>query len=137
MTHLTEIQPRFADFDMFGHVNNIAYMQYLDLAKAMFFNDITGQPFDPEAVSSVIVNINVDYMAPTLPGEPLAVSTCCSHVGHRSYALRQQVLNTATGAVKCAATTTLAGFDVHTQQGADLPANLHAALTKNFEENAN
>ena len=38
-----DIQPRFTDYDMFGHVNNTVLLQYLDLGKALFFNSITAQ----------------------------------------------------------------------------------------------
>lgn len=136
MSHQIDIQPRFTDFDMFRHITNTAYMQYLDLAKAMFFNDILGDVFSPEAVSSAIVNINVDFVAPTRPGEPVAVRTDCCRLGNRSFALSQEIFNPATAAVKCKGITTLAGFDIRTQQSAEIPAPLRLALAKIIEEKA-
>lgn len=132
--HTFDIQTRFTDYDMFGHVNNNAYLQYLDLAKAMFFNEITGRPFDPGAVSSVVVNININFCAPTRIAEPLQVRTTVAHLGDRSFTLGQAVVNPATGQVKCEGTTVMAGFDLATQTGAPLPAPLKTALAEHLEK---
>ena len=35
--HRTPVQTRFNDFDMFGHANNGAYLQYCDVAKLAYF----------------------------------------------------------------------------------------------------
>lgn len=128
LPHHIDIQPRFGDYDMFGHVNNTIYMQYFDLGKAMFLTDLLGGDFSPEAVGAVIVNANVNYFAPTRPGEPIAVLTGCNRLGDRSFRIYQQAVNPVTGAVKADALTILAGFDVHTQGPAPLPARLVAAL---------
>lgn len=132
--HIYSIQPRFSDYDMFGHVNNGAYLQYLDLAKSMFFGEITGRPFSPESVSSVIVNINVNFTAPTVPGEPIDVETSVARIGERSYAISQRVINPETGVAKCDAVTTLAGFDYRTQSSAPLPEILLQGLRKHLHE---
>ena len=129
-----DIQPRFTDYDMFGHVNNTFMLQYLDLGKAMFFNSITDEPYNPESIGSVIVNLNINFLAPTLLGEPLHVSTAVSHIGHRSYVLHQRVFNPETGVTKADALTTMAGFDPRTQSGADLPAPLRQGLEAHLED---
>lgn len=126
--HTLEIQPRFTDYDMFGHVNNNAYLQYLDLAKALFFSELIQGPTDPAALSAVIVNINIDFTAPTRLGEPIAVHTSVNHLGDRSFSLRQEVVNPESGQIKAQAVTTLAGFDIETQTSAPLLENLRAAL---------
>lgn len=123
-----DIQPRFTDFDMFGHVNNTAILQYLDLAKSMFFNRITDRPFDPEAVSAAIVNINIDFMEPVRLSEPVTVHTAVERLGDRSFTLLQEVLNPDTGHRKAVAHTVMAGFDIATQSSAPLRPALRAAL---------
>lgn len=128
-----DIQPRFTDYDMFGHVNNTVLLQYLDLGKALFFNSITDKPNDPANIGSVIVNVNINFTAPTVLGEPLQVSTAVSHIGNRSFVLHQRVYNPENGATKADALTTMAGFDMHTQTGADLPAPLRLALESHLE----
>ena len=38
--HLTDIQIRFNDIDMLGHLNNTMYFSYFDIGKADYFNAI-------------------------------------------------------------------------------------------------
>ncbi|MDE6609293.1 MAG: hypothetical protein K2K33_01925, partial [Muribaculaceae bacterium] len=42
MLHLTNVQLRFTDIDMLGHVNNTTYLQLLHLAKTSFLTERTG-----------------------------------------------------------------------------------------------
>lgn len=128
LTHALDVQPRFGDYDIFGHVNNTVYLQYFDLGKAMFFTDILGRMPGPRDLGAVIVNINCNYYAPAVPAEPLRVLTGCTHLGDRSLQLHQQVVNATTGAVKADAVTVLAGFDPGSQTGAPLPDTLRTAL---------
>lgn len=129
LSHRIDIQPRFSDYDLFGHLNNGAVLAYFDLGKAEFLGQITGDPFDPRAVSAVIVNVNANYYAVSLPGEKLAVLTGVAHVGERSFTLEQRLVAADDGAVKATVLTVMAGIDLDTQQGAPLNPSLHAALT--------
>lgn len=126
--HKIAIQARFNDFDMFGHVNNTAYMQYFDLGKSMYFNSLLNNSFDVRDLSAAIVNINCNFMSSTVPGEPLEVHTACVRLGDRSFTLHQRVLNPVSGSIKCDNTTVLAGIDLRTLQSAPLNARLRQAL---------
>ncbi len=75
--HLTEVQTRFNDFDMLGHLNNSVYFQFMDLAKVRYFEAAKSAPLDMSGIAVVIVNINVSFFSPSLPDEPLAVATSC------------------------------------------------------------
>lgn len=132
--HTLDIQPRFTDYDMFGHVNNNSYMQYLDLAKALFFGELIEGATDPVSLSAVIVNINIDFTAPTRPGEPITVHTGVRHLGDRSFSLWQEVINPENGVVKAKAVTTLAGFDIENQTSAPLRDNVRAALSAHLQD---
>lgn len=133
--HSLEIQTRFGDYDMFGHVNNNSYLQYCDLGKAMYFEMLLGgDAYNPVKIGSVIVNINCDFLAPTRPGEPLQVNTECSRLGDRSFQLSQTVLNPETNEEKCHLTTVMAGFDIKTQTSAPLPDALRQALQATLAE---
>ncbi len=38
--HRLELQIRFNDIDMFGHLNNSVYLQFFDLGKMNYFNTV-------------------------------------------------------------------------------------------------
>ncbi len=126
--HQLDIQPRFTDYDAFGHVNNNSYMQYFDLGKAIYYTDMLGRTVTPELLSAVIVHIDVDFIEPTTPDEPIAVQTMTTAIGERSLTIYQRIVNPRTGHVKSQATSILAGFDIATQAGAPLNPELTAAI---------
>lgn len=140
LNHTLNIQPRFTDYDLFGHLNNGAVLQYFDLAKAEFLADILtadsadSRRFDPEAVSAVVVNINANFYAVSLPGEPLSVLTGVQHLGDRSFTLEQRLINPATAAIKASATTIMAGIDIPTQTSAPLRLHLRTALLSSLHQ---
>lgn len=133
-THQLDVQIRFADYDTFGHINNNSYMAYLDLGKSEFLCDIMGKRCSPSDLSAAIVNIDVDFLAPTPLNESLVVKTAVVRLGEHSFTLYQRIVNPATGVVKVQATSTLAGFDIATQSSAPLQPGLVTALRANSQK---
>lgn len=129
--HMVEIQPRFNDFDIFRHVNNSSYMQYLDLAKVKYFETALGHKVSTDAeIAAVIVNINVNFYSPTYFNEPVVVLTACVRISQHSFTLEQRVVNPETGDVKCAATVVLAAIDPATATSAPLSPEWKAGLAR-------
>ncbi len=133
LRHRVDLQVRFGDFDSYGHINNNVYLQFFDLGKALYFNEITGKAFDVEAISAAVVNINCNFYAPTVMGEDLIVQTACCHLGDRSLTLEQRILNPNNGSIKCDAITVMAGFDIKTQSSAPIREELKRAIA-NYEK---
>ena len=88
--HHIDLQTRFTDIDILGHVNNNSYLQMMDLAKLRYFETITRRPMAAGTVRAAVVHIDIDFFEPTTFDEPLL------------------------------AWSVLAGFDPVTQQGAPL-----------------
>lgn len=132
--HKIDIQVRFNDFDMFGHLNNNAYLEYCDLAKAEFFQYILGGPVSPKQLSVVVANLNVNFFAPTLPGELLSVYTHVRHIGDSSFTLEQDVINPETRQLKAQAQTVMVSFNIKTLQSTPLPESLRNRLSEHLPE---
>ncbi len=133
--HRLDIQQRFNDIDMFGHVNNGAYLQMFDLGKVRYFNTVMGGDIDWHKATVVVVNINVSFHSPAYFEEPLAVLTAVSRISTHSFILEQRIVNPETGDVKSTAQTVMAGFDPTTATGLELPAVWVDSLNK-FENPA-
>lgn len=114
--HKADVQMRFNDTDMLGHVNNNAYLSYFDLGKTSYFNAVAAEQVDWTNVNIVVVNINVDFYAPTFLNEKIAVLTQTLSIGHKSLTLLQRLVDLGTGQVKCQARTVMAGIDLKTGQ---------------------
>lgn len=118
--HHIDLQLRFNDVDMFGHVNNSVYLQFFDLGKLNYFNTALGEDFMKTGLQVVIANINCNFYSPTFINEKLQVLTTIKHIGEKSLTLEQRIVNKENGDVKCIATTIMAGFDPKTMKSAPI-----------------
>ncbi len=112
--HRVPLQLRFTDFDMLGHLNNGAYLTFMDLGKAHYFNDLAGERVDWEQINMAVVNINANFYAASFVDSQLEVVTAVVALSEHSLTMDQRVVDVRTGEVKCAATTIMAGYDVKT-----------------------
>lgn len=131
--HVTPIQIRFNDIDMIGHINNNAYLEYMDIGKTAYFNAVKPELVNWKNINVVIVNINCDFFSPGYIKEPIAVLTTATSISPRSLKLEQRVINIETGDVKCIGRTIMAGFDPTTAQGAEIEMEWVKAISL-FEE---
>ncbi|MFC4160933.1 acyl-CoA thioesterase [Chitinimonas lacunae] len=110
--HLTEIKVRGYHLDLYGHVNNARYLEFLEEARWGFTED---QGFLQWVIDSglafVIVNINIDYRRPAMMGEALLIETAMKKVGNRSAVIHQTVKLKGTDTLIAQADVTFVMFD--------------------------
>lgn len=127
--HRLPVQMRFTDIDVFGHVNNNVYLQYLDLGKLEYITASLGSLFDPGEKALVVANLNCDFYHPTVYGEEIEVVTRTDSIGKHSITLEQRVMSRDTRQVKCVCRTVMVGFDVRAAGAMEIPADWHARLS--------
>lgn len=128
--HEVPLQIRFNDIDLLGHLNNAVYIQFFDLGKSRYFQDVMPEGVDWRHINIVIANINCDFFAPTYITEPIAVLTTITHMGEKSFALEQRIVNSDNGEVKCIAKTIMVGFDMTTGKSAPIDPKWVEALER-------
>ena len=97
MKHKHEIKVRGFHTDMFGHVNNARYLEFLEearwelLEKHMNYNKWTqlGKAF-------IVVNINISYRNPAKLGDVLEIQSTIAKLGGKSGVVHQEVYLTGT-----------------------------------------
>ena len=100
MAHSTRLSVRGYHLDVYGHVNNARYLEFLEEARWRFFaergviKDITG-----EALGMVVVNININYRRPAKIHEELEITTCVKRIGNKSLIIQQVISLVSTGDV--------------------------------------
>lgn len=119
------VQIRFNDVDMFGHLNNNVYLQFLDMGKYAYFRSMMQGTFGSEPTGPVVANINIDFLAPTMIDEQLEVRTAVSSVGESSLTLEQWVVNKS-GQEKCHARTVMVNLDLKTHRPTPVTAEWRA-----------
>ncbi|MEY3443375.1 MAG: hypothetical protein RLZZ519_1656, partial [Bacteroidota bacterium] len=73
---ITEIKVRGYHADLYGHVNNARYLELLEEARWNHFeNSVDSEEFKRNGWAFVLVNININYRKPALPGDVLYIHT--------------------------------------------------------------
>lgn len=129
-THATDVQIRFNDIDILGHLNNTVYLSFYDTGKAWFFEHIMRNEggMDWRRVESVIANVDCAYAAPIFFGEQIQVLTRCMALHDKSFRIQQVLVEKHTRQVKSACETVMVSFDPATQQSKDIPQRWRRAL---------
>ncbi|MCB2174255.1 MAG: acyl-CoA thioesterase [Actinomycetales bacterium] len=87
-------QVRWSDVDLFGHVNNAAYLRYLDDARFALFD--MGVDDDGQLTSSrlVVVKHEIDYLGRlTYRPQPIDVEVWVPRIGRTSVDMAYEVLD--------------------------------------------
>lgn len=130
--HSADLQIRFSDVDVLGHVNNTVYMSFYDTGKALFFTDILERKVDWKSVDTVIANIDCCFVAPIFFGEKIEVLTRCEAIREKSFEVMQMIVEKDTRAVKSACRTVMVCFDHATQGSMEMPEMWRTALEKSM-----
>ena len=130
----TKIQMRFADVDMLGHVNNVNQHHYFDLGKSDFFRRVLGMKPVWKSEGLIMVSTRTDYRRQIRMEDPIVVTTCVDRIGHKSFTLRQQIVDTRTREVRTECATVLVAFDFERQESIEIPAPWREKLASSLHE---
>ncbi len=125
----TIIKVRGYHLDLYGHVNNARYLEFLEEARwAMIEEKIDLGELKRRGIAMVVVNINIDYKFPANLGDLLRVSSRISRIGSKSATVEQEI-NTAGGDRLIAkALVTFVVIDINTQKVIAIDDSLHGLL---------
>lgn len=98
MRHLAKTHVRWDDLDAFGHVNNAAYLTYMQEARSNFtWYSRKAAGLEPLLSTMVVARAEVDYLEPIYDGGfDLDVSIWVTRTGNSSFDLSYE-LNSSNG----------------------------------------
>jgi thioesterase-3 len=128
MVH-TEIKIRGYHLDMFRHVNNARYLEFLEEGRWAFFDGNPGFYYQLKGVTFFVVNININYRRPSSLGDVLDIQTRLSKIGKTSGVLRQEIYEKGTGGLIADADVTFVIADAKTQKPLNLKDQLKDVIT--------
>lgn len=131
--HSVDLQIRFNDIDILGHLNNTVYFSFFDTGKAYFFESIMKSGMDWQRVESVIANIDCAYVSPVYFGDSIEVRTRCTGIYDKSFKIQQVIVEKNTGELKAAAETIMVSFNPDTKQSMEIPARWREALENSMK----
>ena len=86
----TNIDLRFIDFDMMGHVNNSVYFTYLEIARTKYWEEII--KWDWKQTGIVIAHAELDYISSIVMHDKIAIHVKTSRIGDTSFDLEYQIV---------------------------------------------
>lgn len=127
MAHFSEeLERRFSDLDLLGHVNNVIYHDYLQEARIRVTRKWRRRGVVVPA--QVLARQEIDHVKPLhLREAPIRVDMWIESVGNSSYTMRAEVLDDD-GTLVARARSVLVAFDKDTEKSRPLPEEFRAEL---------
>ena len=130
----TQIKVRGYHLDVYQHVNNARYLEFLEEARwDGLENSPAFQWMMEKNIAFVVVNININYLKPAVLGDLLRIDSSLQQLNGRSGVIEQVV--TCEGDMVADATLTFVCIDLRTQKALPLEGELLERLRELELEN--
>lgn len=129
MSHTIEIKVRGYHLDLYRHVNNARYLEFLEEARWSFLESKGDLDYLPKhGYTFALVNININYRRAAYMGEVLEILTAVKSIGNRSCTMYQRITLKGSATVVADADVTFVIVDTRTEKATPLEGPLRAAL---------
>lgn len=135
MLNIIQIKVRGYHLDVFQHVNNARYLEFLEEGRWAFFDEFgAGTDLMEQGLAWAVVNINIDFKAEGNFADVLEVHTQFAKLGNRSITMKQRILNAKSDVLVAEADVTYVCFSKEKKTAIPLPEDykmkIQAALAE-------
>lgn len=125
LMHESEVRVRGFHVDVYQHLNNARYLEFLEDARWHFFDEMQlTSVFTAAQCAMAVININISYRKSAYFGDDLVITTFFSKLQSRKAELRQIITLKNTAQVIADATVAFTGFDQQTKKAIAFPSLL-------------
>jgi len=126
------MEVRYVDVDAMNHVNNSAYVTYLEIARTRLWRERLGFAGSARDFPFIVARVAVDFRSPIGLEDAVTVGVAVTHVGRTSFTFAYRV--EASGRLAAEAETVQVAYDYVTGKpmavGDDLRARLFVLLVR-------
>lgn len=120
-----EIKVRGYHLDLYQHVNNARYLEFLEEARWAYFESVLIDGiFDTQNLGFVVVNINISYRFPAYLDDTLVIHTTEKEIGKRKVILQQLITNKSNNKLIAEADVTFVIIDKSSGKSVELSEEL-------------
>jgi YbgC/YbaW family acyl-CoA thioester hydrolase len=121
---------RFADLDARGHLNNVAFLQFVEAAQLAFIRHVhpAYDPTSTERLGLTLSRSEVDYLSPAGFEDEIVIRVWPTDVHADRFSLSFQLRDG--GQIVAEATNTMLGYDHGAGRQAEIDPRLHAGLLR-------
>ncbi len=131
--HSADIQIRFNDIDMLGHVNNAKLQEYFDLGRMHYLQRIFGRKMFTGDEAIVVASIKTDFLQPVFLSDKIEVTTAVISLGGKSLKMVQHLRIKHGTEPKVVCESVMVAIDKHLGQSMEMPEEWKE-LIKQFEK---
>lgn len=131
-THLSDIQIRFGDTDLLGHVNNAFYLSYFELARIQFFSEAFNDSIDWQDEGILLANVNINYLKPILLSDKIKIKTWISKIGSKSFTFKHEIFSEKDGTIFSNAELTVVCVSYKRNVTINIPDNWKTVLEEYY-----
>ncbi len=126
--HWLELPIRWGDMDALGHVNNVAFMRYLESGRVAYVEAVLGVPVVGGGAGPVLADIQCSFRRQLGYPDTIAVGTRISRIGNRSLELRCAIFRAGETEPVATSGGVMVWFDFVTQTSVPVPAHMRDAI---------
>ncbi|MCX2193616.1 YbgC/FadM family acyl-CoA thioesterase [Pantoea agglomerans] len=131
MTMQTTIKVRGYHLDVYQHVNNARYLEFLEEARWEWLEEVEAFHWlQEQKLAFVVVNININYRRPAVLGDVLTIESEITQLNGKSGIIAQRVLLAGQETVVADAALTFVCIDLRTQKAVALEGELRERLMR-------
>ncbi|MEG3109940.1 MULTISPECIES: YbgC/FadM family acyl-CoA thioesterase [unclassified Pantoea] len=125
----TTIKVRGYHLDVYQHVNNARYLEFLEEARWQWLEEADAFNWLVEQrLAFVVVNININYRRPAVLGDVLEIDSEITQLNGKSGIIAQRVLLAGEETVVADAALTFVCIDLHSQKAVPIEGELRQRL---------
>lgn len=80
-----EVQIRFADIDVMGHVNNAVYLSYFEMTRIHYFEHLLGNKWNYNKDGFLLARNELDYILPIFLTDKPVIKMTTKNLGNKSF----------------------------------------------------
>ncbi|MCJ7925088.1 MAG: YbgC/FadM family acyl-CoA thioesterase [Pantoea vagans] len=127
----TTIKVRGYHLDVYQHVNNARYLEFLEEARWEWLEEAEAFHWlQEQKLAFVVVNININYRRPAVLGDVLVIDSEITQLNGKSGIIAQRVLLAGQETVVADAVLTFVCIDLRTQKAVALEGELRERLMR-------
>lgn len=126
---ITHINPRFAETDALGHINNTVVPVWFEQARAPIFRFFIPD-LDFKKWNLIVAKIEVEYRGELVYGPEVEIRTYLSRIGNSSMVITQEAHQK--GKLCAQGNATLVHFDYHQKKSISIPDGIRKLLNEHL-----
>jgi acyl-CoA thioester hydrolase len=117
----------FRDLDALGHVNNVAFIAFMEDARVKYWKALRRE-LDVRRIDFILADVTCRYHSPAHFGETLVVGIRVAGLGNKSFRFEYRIEDKATGRLLAEGKSVQVMYDYESQQSIPLDDGTRGAM---------